>query len=35
MSSKVYRRKADTRDELLDYIINVIAHIKEHGDALR
>ena len=33
--SKVYRTKVDTRDELLDLIMDVIAHIKERQDALR
>jgi hypothetical protein len=32
MKSKVYRRKADTRDELLDHIIDVIARRKESQD---
>jgi hypothetical protein len=35
MNKKVYRRKADTKDKLLDHIMDVIAHIKEHQDALR
>jgi hypothetical protein len=34
MNSEVYRRKADTRDELLDLTMDVIAHIKERQDAL-
>jgi hypothetical protein len=35
MKSEVYRRKVDTRDKLLDLIMDVIAHLKEHRDALR
>ena len=35
MKSKVYRTKVDTRDELLDLTMDVIASIKEHQDALR
>jgi hypothetical protein len=35
MKSEVYRRKVDTQDELLDHIMDVIPHIKEHQDALR
>jgi hypothetical protein len=35
MKSKVYRRKVDTRADLFDHIMNVIARIKEHQDALR
>ena len=35
MNSKVYRTKADTRDELLGHIMNVTASIKEGQDALR
>jgi hypothetical protein len=33
--TKVYRRKADTRDELLDHIMDIIARIKERQDAFR
>jgi len=29
MKSKIYSAKVDTRDELLDPIMDVIAHIKE------
>jgi hypothetical protein len=33
MKSKVYRRKVDTRDELLDHIMDVIARTtKIHSD---
>jgi hypothetical protein len=32
---EVYRRKEDTRDELLELIMDVIARIKEGRDALR
>jgi hypothetical protein len=35
MKSKVYRRKVDTRDELLDHIMDVIALIRESQDAHR
>jgi len=35
MKSKVYRKKVDTRDELLVNILDVIACIKERQDALR
>jgi hypothetical protein len=35
MKSKVYRRKVDTRDELLDHTVDIIARIKERQDALR
>jgi len=35
MKRKVYRTKVDTRDELLDLVMDVIASIKEHQDALR
>ena len=35
MKSEVYRKKVDTRDELLVNILDVIACIKEHQDALR
>jgi hypothetical protein len=35
MKSKVYRRKVDTRDELLDHIMDVTARIKQSQDALR
>ena len=35
MKSEVYRRKVDTRDELLVSILDVIACIKERQDALR
>jgi len=35
MKSKVYRTKIDTRDELLDHIMDVIASIKKGKDALR
>jgi hypothetical protein len=35
MKSKLYRTKVDTRDELIDLIIDVIASIKERQDALR
>jgi hypothetical protein len=31
----VYRRKVDTRDELLDHVMDVIACIKEPQDAHR
>jgi hypothetical protein len=31
----VYRRKEDTRDELLARIMNVITRIRERQDALR
>jgi hypothetical protein len=35
MKSEVYRTKVDTRDELLDHIMDVIARIKERQDTLR
>jgi len=35
MKSEVYRTKVDTRDELLDLVMDVIASIKERQDALR
>jgi hypothetical protein len=35
MKSEVYIRKVDTRDKLLDLIMDVIAHLKEYQDALR
>ena len=35
IKSDVYRRKVDTRDEVLDHIMDVIARIKERQDALR
>jgi len=35
MKSEVYRKKADTRDELLVNTLDVIACIKERQDALR
>ena len=35
MKSEVYRKNADTRDELLVNILDVIACIKERQDALR
>ena len=35
MKSEVYRKKVDTRDELLVIILDVIACIKEHQDAFR
>jgi hypothetical protein len=35
MKSKLYRRKVDTQDELLDHIMGVIAYIGECQDALR
>jgi hypothetical protein len=35
MKSEVYRTKVDTRDELPDLIVDVIASIKESPDALR
>jgi hypothetical protein len=35
MKSEVYRRKADTWDELLDRIMGAIVHIKERQDELR
>jgi hypothetical protein len=34
MKSEVYRRKVDTRDELLDRIMDAIAVIKERQDEL-
>jgi hypothetical protein len=33
--SEVYRRKVDTRDELLDHIMEVIARVKQRQDAPR
>jgi len=35
MKSEVCRKKVDTRDELLVNMLDVIACIKEHQDALR
>jgi len=35
MKSDVYRRKVDTRDEMLNLIMDVIVRIEEHQDALR
>jgi hypothetical protein len=35
VKSKVYRRKLDTRVELLDHIMEVFGRIKERQDALR
>jgi hypothetical protein len=35
LKSEVYRRKVDTQDELFDHIMDVLARIKEHEDALR
>jgi len=35
MKSEVYRRKVDTRDELLSLIRDVIVRIKERQDTLR
>jgi len=35
VKSEMYRKKVDTRDELLANILNVIACIKERQDALR
>jgi hypothetical protein len=35
MKSEVYRTKVDTRDELPDLIMDVIASIKERPNALR
>jgi hypothetical protein len=35
MKSEVYRRHVDTRDELLDRIMDAIARIKEREDELR
>jgi hypothetical protein len=35
MKSELNRRKVDTRDELLDYIMDVIIRIKERQDAVR
>ena len=34
MKSEVYRKKVDTRDELLFNILDVVACIKERQDAL-
>jgi len=34
MKSEVYRTKVDTRDELLELIMDVIASIQERQDAL-
>jgi len=35
MKNEMYRKKVDTRDELLANILDVIACIKERQDALR
>ena len=35
MKNEVYRRKVDTRDELLHHIVDVVANLKEVQDALR
>ena len=35
MKSEMYRKKVDTRDELLVNVLDVIASIKERQDALR
>jgi hypothetical protein len=35
MKSELYRTKVDTRDEFTDFIMDVIASIKERPDALR
>jgi hypothetical protein len=35
MTSEVYRRKVDTRDELLSLIMDFVVRIKERQDALR
>jgi len=35
MKSEVYRKKVDTRDELLVNVLDVIACTKERQDALR
>jgi hypothetical protein len=35
MKGEVYRTEVDTRYELLDHIMDVIAGIKERQDALR
>jgi hypothetical protein len=35
MKGKVYTRKLDARNEMLDHIMDVIARIKERQDALR
>jgi hypothetical protein len=35
MKSKVYRRKMDTRDQLLNLIRDAITHIRECQDTLR
>jgi len=35
MNSEVYRKRADTQDELLVNVLDIIACIKEHQDALR
>jgi len=35
MKSGVYRTKVNTRDKLLDLVMNVIASIKECQDAFR
>jgi hypothetical protein len=35
MKSEVYRRKVDTRNELLDRIMDAVARIQESQDALR
>jgi hypothetical protein len=34
MKSEVSRRKVGTRDEVLNHMMDVIARIKEHQDAL-
>ena len=35
MMGELYRRKVDTRVELLDHIMDVIACVKERQDSLR
>jgi hypothetical protein len=35
MKSKMYRREVDTRDALVDHVMDVIARMKERQDALR
>jgi hypothetical protein len=35
MKSEAYRRRVDTRDELLDHTMDVTARMKERQDALR
>jgi hypothetical protein len=35
MTSEVYKRKADTRDELLAHILDAAASIKKREDQLR